>query len=376
MKYFTVIAVILMLFYCNVSAQSNKSTITKQEKKNEGATSFLSDVSISGQWFLSYQFNRKSEKEINAFALKRGYLTFKKKLTDDLSIRYTHDITIDKEGDGIGDIELRFKYLYIRYSLPSFAFFTKPYVEFGVVHRPWLDFEQKINKYRVQGTMLMERNGILSSADYGLTFVTLFGGQIDKDYQKSVNKSYPGKYGSLSFGVYNGAGYHAIENNKNKVFDGRLSIRPIPEVIPGLQISGTGIYGKGNTEEAPDFNSIAGMLSFESTSAILTAQFYTGEGDQEGNVIDTLTRKSICQKGYSFFGEFFIPNTSFSIWGRYDYFKQKFEPVSVYSKRIIAGATYYFYKGSKLLIDIDTLDRSNSLFKNDYVIEFAVEVLF
>ena len=357
------------------SKDDTNSDDQSDDKIVQTLSSFLRDVEISGNWFLSFQSTRINEVKRNEFLLKRGYLTFKKNLNDDISIRYTHDITVDKEGDGIGDIELRFKYIYIKYSLPNLGFFTKPYVEFGVVHRPWMDFEQKINKYRVQGSMFLERIGILSSADFGFTVVSLFGGKMDKDYQKNVSKAYPGRYGSLAFGVYNGGGYHALENNNNKIVDGRLTIRPLPEVIPGLQFSATGLYGKGNTEASPDFSFGAGVVTYESENFIFAGQYYSGKGNQRGNAIDSLGN-SYSQKGYSAFAEVKIPETPFSIFGRYDKFEREMDLVNFKTDRYIGGITYYFVNGSKVLVDVDSFDESNSSFKNDLVFEFAVEVKF
>jgi hypothetical protein len=58
-------------------------------------------------------------------------------------VRYTQDITLDEEGEDSGNIELRLKYLYLKAKMNSFLFFTNSYVELGVVHTPWIDFEQK-----------------------------------------------------------------------------------------------------------------------------------------------------------------------------------------------------------------------------------------
>ena len=113
---------------------------TEQIEKNE-VPNILSD--ISGQWFLAYRHS-KSARE---FILKRGYLTVQKKFTEQFSGRITPDITVDREGDGKGDVEMRLKYLYLKYNLPRFFFFNKSYMEFGLVQRPWIDFEEHINIY-------------------------------------------------------------------------------------------------------------------------------------------------------------------------------------------------------------------------------------
>ena len=52
------------------------------------------------------------------------------------------------------------------------------------------------------------------------------------------------------------------------------------------------------------------------------------------------------------------------------------DPINFKTDRFIGGITYYFVNGSKVLVDVDSFDESNSSFKNDLVFEFAVEVKF
>ena len=148
-------------------------------------------MSFSGQWFLAFTVDEDDDVATNEFRLKRGYVTVKKKFNSRLSARVTQDIAVDQEGDGEGDIEIRLKYLYLRYTSDDWWIFSKPFAEFGLVHRPWLDFEQKTNPYRVQGTMYLERYKILRSADYGVTIGALLGDRIDEGYQNTVNDAYP-----------------------------------------------------------------------------------------------------------------------------------------------------------------------------------------
>ena len=106
-------------------------------------------------------------------------------------------------------MKVRLKYAYAKFHLPDWGVLTRPEVEVGMAHMPWLDFEEHINLYRMQDTMFMERNGLFNSADLGVTFLALLGGTLPDEYQKKVSKHYPGRWGSVSFGVYNGGGYHA-----------------------------------------------------------------------------------------------------------------------------------------------------------------------
>lgn len=223
--------------------------------------------------------------------------------------------------------------------------------------------------------MYLERSGILSSADYGLSFVTLLGGELDEDYQKNVSRSFPGKYGSLAIGIYNGGGYHAIEKNENKMIDGRLSLRPVPEIIPGFQFSFVGAYGKGNVGSSPEYKTIAGILSYESRIIDLTGTYYNGTGFEDGGQLNS-SGKPPSNNGYSFFADFNIPKTPFNLIGRYDNFTSDSGIFKSESERYILGFAYYFFGESKIIVDYDRVKRNFTAGKDDYIFEIAVEVRY
>lgn len=367
MKTKTILLLLLTLLFSTESFSQTEDDDLKNIFK-----SLLNDISFSGQWFISYQSGRIKNVTDNEFLLKRGYITFNKRFNEHLSARITQDVNVDREGDGEGDIEIRLKYGFLRYQFDGGSLFYKPYVEFGMVSRPWIDFEQSINRYRVQGTMFLERYGILSSADYGLSFVSLLGGELDEDYQKNVSRSFPGKYGSFAIGIYNGGGYHAIEKNENKTIDGRLSIRPVPEILPGFQVSAVGAFGKGNVGSSPEYKTIAGILSYESRIIDLTGTFYSGTGFEDGSQLNSIG-KPPSNNGYSVFADFNIPKTSFNLIGRYDNFTSDSDSFKSKSERYIIGVAYYFFGDSKILIDYDRVKRNFVTGKDDYIFEIAVE---
>jgi len=308
----------------------------------------IANTKISGQWFLNYLYNEDTQ--LNSFSLKRGYFTFKTKLNDVFSVRYTQDITLDKEGGDAGNIEMRLKYLYLKTKLKNIPFLKNSFIEFGLVHRPWLDFETSINKYRVQGKMFIERSKIINSADFGATLSGLIGGKIGKEYQKNINKKYPGKYGSYSIGVYNGGGYHAIENNSNKTVEGRLSLRPLPEKIPGMQFSYSFAAGKANIADTiPDFLMNLFMFSSESRFHVFNLQYYIGTGDMKGKYINQFNNP-YNNDGYSAFVEIKIPKTKFTVFGRYDLFNSYQTDETYSTNTTILGIAYKFLR-NKILFD-------------------------
>lgn len=328
---------------------------------------------FEGNWFMGYRYSDYDYDPINKFTLKRSYITFKHKFNKTFDVRFTQDITLDTEGDDAGNVETRLKYCYMNMNLQDFMFVTDPYIEGGLVHRPWLDFEQKINHYRAQGSMFLERINMYNSADFGVTFGGLFGGEIDETYQNRVSSSYPGRYGSFAIGVYNGGGYHALEFNDNKTVEARLTVRPFPDNFPGFQISYNMAYGKGNIELAPDFELHSGFVSYENRDVVLTAQYYTGEGNSSGSYADDEGR-AYSNDGYSFFGEYSIPKTNFAVFGRYDNF-MACESLNT-TERYIGGLAYYFYKKNKFLIDIDYLKNAETSIPDKTIFEAIVEIKF
>lgn len=153
-----------------------------------------------------------------------------------------------------GDWKIRQKYLYGAIK-PGNAgdILTQNILEFGLGHNPWHDWAESFYPYRVQGTIPIEREGVLNSADIGISIRGYFGGEFPNAQEVLGDTNYDGLYGSWHVGIYNGSGYHATENNSNKPVEYRVSVRPLPDYLPGFQATYFGIYGKGNSSSAAGF---------------------------------------------------------------------------------------------------------------------------
>jgi len=356
-------------------------TTSTESKDIEKVVNALKGFKFGLLWYLSYQ-NGEENNGINfsRFAIKRGYLTVQKEFMPWFSARMTTDVTQvkdeTKDSNGKvynnydGSIAVRIKYAYGQFNLPDIAFLTKPFIEVGVVHMPWLDYEEHVNWYRCQDTMFIERNDTFNSADIGVTFVSLLGGTMPEEYQKKVNKYYAGRYGSMSLGVYNGGGYHASEKNENKVLEGRLTIRPLPYIIPGLQFSYFGTTGNGSKDTEPDWRTNLGFVSFEHEYVVLTGQYYWGKGNQKGADEND-------KDGYSFFAEV-KPHKKFSIIGRYDRFDPNTDADNDDNSRYIIGAAYHLDKQHKnmLVLDYDTVNYEQIGKKDDKRVQLTLQVAF
>ncbi len=367
MKKFFLLLSLVSLFCLNANAQ-------KEEKKLPATkTSVVDNLNVSGNFFIASTYYENTGTKYFGFNIRRSYINIKYKFTDKLDFRYTQDLTIDNEGKDAGNIELRIKYLYLRYSLPGLFFFRDNSIKFGISQRPWLDFEEHINIYRVQGSMFLERSLLFNSSGFGLSFESLLGGKLDNAYAEKVKPKAPGKYGSLAMGLYNGGGYHQFEKNRVKNFEVRVTVRPLYNLLPQLQFSYFGIYGTGNIPENPCFNLNSGFVSYQSQYLSFTAQYEKGRGNSFGTMINDSTFESYNHEGYSFYGNFKIPKTSVSVFSRYDNF-QLYDEDNTLIKRYIGGISWLFYKKNKLVLSYQTEDFKRE--KNRVRYDLALDISF
>jgi hypothetical protein len=347
-----------------VLEKQRKQEVVKEIKDKELAVpKALKGLEVGMLAYIDYSNGIKPEpgdedSSFNNFRITRGYLTVQKEILPWMRTR----ITIDTHQDDEGDYKERLKYLYAEFRPPDLGPLTGMKSEVGLGHIPWLDFEEHVNPYRCQGTMAIERAGVFNSADTGISLRGDFASKLEGAKEKTGSHHYDGRYGSWHLGVYNGSGYHASEKNNNKVVDGRLTLRPLPDLIPGLQLSYFGLYGEGNDKASngdyPDYEVNMGMLSYEHPWGILTAQYFRTEGNANGKWVD-VDGDALDTEGYSFFGNLRLPvfDRKFSLFARYDHFNQdddnKIGNDADYDM-YMGGLAWDIYKGNMLLLSYET----------------------
>jgi hypothetical protein len=368
--------------------QASAKAISKPSAEKVELPAALRGFKPIGLFYLSYQAGKQysgvpdETSSYNWFTLKRGYFGADVDITSYLTSRWVGDVYQDSTGDW----KVRAKYLYGKFHWKGNTALTSPYMEFGLVHMPWLDWEEAMNGFRMQDTMFLERNNVFNSADVGVLAGSDIGGSMSSDYKKDVNSHYAGRYGSWQVGVYNGTGYHAAEQNTNKVFEGRLSIRPVPDHVAGLQFTVFGVVGKGNKAVTtsgvvpPDWNGVNGMVSYESKYFTLTGQGWSGTGNQAGTVYQPGGTVAAGEKGWSVFASAHIPTPHFgemvSIIGRYDEFNSNTSIYNDLQRRYIAGVAWRFYKSNTWLLDYQRLDHSVSTIPGEGRIQLTLQTAF
>ena len=181
--------------------------------------------------YLQYAAELENRDGLNAFDMTRAYLNINAQMARNVRFRFTPDIRRVTDGSLAGSLTVRVKYGFVQFDNPT----PRGWIRFGLHQSPWLDFEESINRYRVQGTVFAEREGLIpGSADFGASYFTPL----------------PKGFGEVHAGVYNGEGFSQTDPNKYKSVQGRLTVRPLPNrgVLKGLRVSGfynAGWYAAG-----------------------------------------------------------------------------------------------------------------------------------
>ena len=143
------------------------------------------------------------------------------------------------------------------------------------------------------------------------------------------------------------------------VLEGRLTIRPLADTLPGLQLSYLGVFGKGNTAATPDYIVNLGMLTYEHPDLIFTAQVFATEGNAKGSWADN--GQAVNTLGFSTFANVRVPGTQgrWSVFGRYDHFDPDRDEIIAENAAydmFLGGVAYDIYQGNLIILDFETTD--------------------
>jgi len=167
-------------------------------------------LKFSGLTYLGYthtDFKDENLKDTNKFEMRRAYVQIKAYLLEDPKsyFRVTLDMEHDDSDKNTGDYNVRFKYAYL------FLNEILPYtgVEVGIVHRPWIDYEEHNSWfYRDTHWVFTEASNaakLSNSADLGFNLKTNLA------------------YFSSEVGVFNGEGYHDNSDGAGVSFEWRAT---------------------------------------------------------------------------------------------------------------------------------------------------------
>ncbi len=287
-------------------------------------------VTVGGVAYAGYVYQLKdTANHVNNFDVSRAYLDVIGKFAYGIGTRVTADIYRNTDGS----LAYRLKYAYATWTPDKSALTFK----FGQIHTPFIDWEEHLWDYRMQGQMAMERAGYMSSSDFGAGIDGNWG--FDK-----VN---------MQVGVYNGENYNKAPGDQRKDLMGRVSVRLLGTNEGGrdggLRLTGYGQLGKptgGGRRQR-----YIGMVSYRSKALTLAAEL--------AGTRDSVTAPATAEKDgrvISVFGVARIPPSyKVQIIGRFDSTDPNTDANNDRTTRIIAGVAYQVSGNLRVLGDFDHL---------------------
>ena len=257
----------------------------------------------------------------NQFSIQRAYLNVLGRFSGGISTRVTTDIA----PTGAGNQQIRLKYAFLGWT-PTGSNLT---YKFGLTQTPYIDWEETLWDYRMQGPIAVDRNGYMSSADFG-------AGVDGRWNNEGVN---------AQFLLFNGEGYSGGTGDNHKDVGGRVSVRVSRtndmSRVGGLRL--TGYAGLGKATGGADRNRYIGTASYRTQQLTLAAEYVsTKDAAITGSII-------------SGFGVYKFNKSKVAVIGRVDVLDPDTDTPDNKQTRGIAGVSYQAQSNLRLLADVDLL---------------------
>jgi hypothetical protein len=264
----------------------------------------------------------------NNFDVTRAYINVIGRFGQGILIRVTPDIYRVADGS----LSYRLKYGFVQWTPDSGAIAFK----LGLLNTPYVEWEEQLWDYRMQGTIAMDRNGYLSSSDLGFL----------------VDGSWGNEAVSMSAGVINGENYNRPLGDKGKDLTARVSVRLMAtdetSRTGGLRLTGYGHTGKptgGGVRQR-----LLGVLSYRSKMLTL-AGVGAVTRDSAPTTPVTPERKGRVLSG---FGVLRVPPSHrLQFMGRVDSVDPDTDADDDRQTRFIVGIGYQLTPNLRLLADLD-----------------------
>ena len=293
-------------------------------------------VTVGGVAYLQYLYQLKdTAAHNNNFDVTRAYINVIGRFSGGVYTRITVDVNRPPAATTDNSLRYRLKYAYAAYT-PQGSSLT---YKLGQIHTPWIDWEEALWDYRMQGQMAMERGGYLSSSDFGL----------------GVDGNWNADKVNMQVGIYNGESYSGGTGDKRKDLMGRVSVR-VSETddasrIGGLRVTAYGQYGKPTS--GGERSRLLGMVSYRTKQITLAGEYAVTKDSTTGPVPAPVAKSS--GSVASFFGVYHFQNSKAALLARVDLTDPNTNVGNNRLTRFIGGASYQLSPNLRLLADLDML---------------------
>ncbi|DAB40042.1 MAG TPA: hypothetical protein CFH81_07460 [Sulfurovum sp. UBA12169] len=317
-----------------LEAKQVKATEAIEVQKVENASQLTSKspvIELSGKHYLGFVSDNADD--TNEFETRRNYLQVKGFFEDNPKnyFRITLDTfqntgETDAEDGDSWEVRLKYAYLYLDNVLPYTG------VEIGQSHRPWIDYEEHGGwNYRSISKVFVEADEgahLTNSADLGVNFKTKM------------------PHFSSELGLFNGEGYHDLENGDGLSAEWRLTGHLLgtgkEKRKDDMTYADISFFGQWNDESNKHKNEDLnwyGMHAVYNQPEFLVAAQYVSTEDANAKYAGD---------GWSVNGEFRLATLSksmkdYGIIGRYDSWDLD-NYTEKERRRTIAGLTYQYNK--------------------------------
>ncbi len=277
------------------------------------------------------------------FDVTRAYVNVIGRFADGFMTRVTGDVYQNADGSR----SYRLKYAFVNWTPQGSALTYR----FGLLTTPWIDWEEALWDYRMQGPVAVDRNKYMSSADFGVGV----DGNINSemvDFQASA---------------FNGNNYSGAPGDEHKAYAARVSVRLLGtddgSRVGGLRLTGYGQLGAPTS--GGERNRFIGMASFRSKLLTLVGEYVAATDSTTGF---TAAGAKARAKGsiLSAFGVLHFPSSPLAIIGRLDIVDPNTANNTVATSNdkrttLIAGVSYQLSTNLRLLVDIDNTTLQGSV---------------
>jgi len=303
------------------------SALTASAVQAQASAQQAPQASVTGVIYTQYQYTDAPIAAKSTFDMTRAYVNVLGRFSNGITTRLTTDILPTGT-----NLAIRLKYAFAAWT-PTGSSLT---YKLGMIHTPWVDFEETLWDYRMQGTIAVDRNPGGGSPLFTMTAA---------DIGVGVDGHWNGEQVNAQFALVNGEGYSGGSGDFRKDFEARVSYRIQPtndnSRVGGLRLSGYLGIGKFTTTGA-DRNRYLGMLSYRTTQ-------YTVAGEYVSVKNAAVTGSII-----SAFGVYHLtPPSKIALIARVDIFDPDNNVANNGNTRIIAGASYQLSPNVRMLADLD-----------------------
>ena len=320
-------AVRVLLAFAMLSV-SGPAWAQSPENPSPNTTTTTPAVSFGIVSFLQYSAELHEQDGYNAFDVTRGYFDVRARLSPRVRARFTPDVRPTTDASLDTNMALRLEYAYLEADVTKNAS-----VVFGMHETPWLTFEESVDRYRVQGPMFAEREGLIPGpSDVG---ASLWARTDRADFH---------------VGIYNGEGYGRAEEDNYKSVQGRATFRVFSDDSSRTSAHVSGFYSYGWYARDRPRNVAIVMGSYEQPHVVATAQYLSATDNP-------FIARDVQRRGLSVFGEGRQGVTGWAGIGRLDMFDPDASNDSDARRRYIFGGAHWSQLGRGRLGVIVTLEQ-------------------